>query len=248
MQAARIQCFSATESATVAIIRKSFIKDVSDILEIVQSSKLDSQKTEKLTEILASVHMHIILCFADLAHWNQRSGRFEGAPDWKVLAEALQRLRDGVSEHEHFVNRMSSLDTAEMFVACPVLGPQNMGVDVIPHRQSAANVLVQLASVYEVAADTLVHALVLLDRYIAAKLSAMTVESLTGEAAACFMISVKLREVAHPLIEDICQIIGIGCQQLRHSEAIVLQSLDWDIRAVSGDFRFIRFECRNDSP
>ena len=96
-------CFPADELTTAAIIRDSIIRDVSEVLDVILSSKLDSQKTEKLTEILASVDVHIVQCFADLAHWNRTTGRFEGAPDWEVLAEALVLLRDKHSGQEHVV-------------------------------------------------------------------------------------------------------------------------------------------------
>jgi hypothetical protein len=95
--------FPADELTKAAVLRDSIIRDVSEVLDVVLSSKLDSEKTEKLTEILASVDVHIVQCFADLAHWNQATGRFEGAPDWEVLAGALTRLRDEHSGQEHVV-------------------------------------------------------------------------------------------------------------------------------------------------
>jgi hypothetical protein len=95
--------FPADEFTKAAVLRDSIIRDVSEILDVILSSKLDSQKTEKLTEILSSVDLHIVQCFADLAYWNQSTGRFEGAPDWDVLSEALLRLRDEHSGQEHVV-------------------------------------------------------------------------------------------------------------------------------------------------
>jgi hypothetical protein len=92
-----------------------------------------------------------------------------------------------------------------------------------------------------VASDTLVHTLVLLDRYISSEIlsaSLHTIES-TGAAAACFLISVKLREIYQPSVQDLSQIIGIEHESVLHSEAVVLQSLDWDICSVSGDLKRI---------
>ena len=85
------------------ILRDSVIRDVSDVLEIVLGSQLDSQKTQKLTEIISTLDIAVIQCFADLGHWNPNTGRFEGAPDWTVLAVALERLRDEHSGQEHVV-------------------------------------------------------------------------------------------------------------------------------------------------
>jgi hypothetical protein len=83
------------------ILRETVISDVSEVLEIVLSSQLDSQKTERLTEMITTVDESVARCFADLGHWNPQTGRFEGAPDWTLLAVALERLREEHSGQEH---------------------------------------------------------------------------------------------------------------------------------------------------
>ena len=141
------------------------------------------------------------------------------------------------------------LDAAGTYEARPVYGLQNMDIDVIAHRQSAANVLVYLANEYRAGAESLVHALVLLDRYISSAVlpaSLSNVMSSTRAAVACFMISVKIREVEHPILHDLMEITSIGCQHLLHSEQIVLESLEWDIYPVSGDVHRTLFIVRND--
>jgi hypothetical protein len=226
------ECFPAGESVTTAAVqRDSFIRDMSEVMCVVLSAKLDSEKTEKLTQILVSVDVHIVQCFANWAQWNQTTERFEGAPDWEVLAEALERLRD---EHS-----LRGKTIAEMYVARPAQGLQNLKNDVASHRQRAADILLHLTERYHVTEETLVHALVLSDRYISSTMlpaaSLCSLESSTGAAVACLMIAMKLRDVVHPLIQDLSQMTSIECQQLLHFEALVLQSLEWDICAVSGD-------------
>ena len=72
-----------------ALCRDPIIIDQSKILKVIYSEEMDSQKTQKLTEILASVDVRIVQCFPDSAHWNQSTGRFEGAPNWNQLANAV---------------------------------------------------------------------------------------------------------------------------------------------------------------
>jgi hypothetical protein len=136
------------------------------------------------------------------------------------------------------------LEAAEQYVARPVHGLQNMDVDVASHRQRAASVLVYLTNAYQAADETFVHALVLLDRYISSAIlsaSDTNSESTLHMAVACFMISMKLREVDHPLIQDLKEITSIDSQSLIHSEEILLQSLSWDIRCYSGNLNQLDF-------
>lgn len=95
--------YQTDDLSKALMLRETIIRDVSDVLEIVLSSQLDSQKTEKLTEMIATVDESVMQCFAELGHWNPSTGRFEGAPDWAVLVVALERLRDEHSGQEHVV-------------------------------------------------------------------------------------------------------------------------------------------------
>jgi hypothetical protein len=117
------------------------------------------------------------------------------------------------------------------------LGLHNMPVDFASHRQNAAECLVYLAEEYKVAEETLVHAMVLLDRYISSAIITSclpNLESLIRVSVACFMISTKLKEVSHPTLADLKDITSCGCEDLVQCEEKVLQSLEWDIYSVSG--------------
>jgi hypothetical protein len=94
---------SSDDLFRATITRETVIRDVALVLEVVRSSQLDSQKTERLREIMSTVDMHVVQCFIEFAHWNPRSGRFEGAPNWIQLADALEHLRDEHSGQEHVV-------------------------------------------------------------------------------------------------------------------------------------------------
>jgi hypothetical protein len=129
------------------------------------------------------------------------------------------------------------LHTAQRHSMNPGDGLQNISASVASHRQSAAECLVYLADQYRVAEDTLVHTLVLLDRYISATIlqtENSNQQSMMSASAACFMLSMKLREVSHPSLEDLSRITSCACTDLLHSEEAVLQSLDWDIFSVTG--------------
>jgi hypothetical protein len=118
---------------------------------------------------------------------------------------------------------------------------QNISASAASHRQSAAECILYLADQYRVAEETLVHALVLLDRYISAAILTnenSNIESIISAAAACFMMTMKLREVSHPSLEDLSRITSCTCTDLEHSEEAVLRFLDWDICSVSGSSQF----------
>ncbi len=107
------------------------------------------------------------------------------------------------------------------------------------NRQSAAELLVYLAYSYGTLDTTVAHALVLWDRFIGCTLlTDMPNEMMSRQyAIACFMISVKLRDMSHPLLTDLREITSICCEDLAESERIVLSSLEWDVCYVSGEFR-----------
>jgi hypothetical protein len=129
------------------------------------------------------------------------------------------------------------LDTIQKHAKRPDQLVQYISASVDPHRQIAAECLVYLADQYRVAEDTLLHSLVLLDRYISA--ATLTIEdsnkkTMISVAAACFMLSMKLREVSHPAVEDLSRITSCTTTDLLNSEEAILRSLDWDIISVSG--------------
>jgi len=77
--------------------------DLSEVLDIVASSQLDSQKTKILMQKIPSCCPQIQKCFEDNAHWNVRSQRFEGAPDWRLLARALSSIGHEDAEDRHMM-------------------------------------------------------------------------------------------------------------------------------------------------
>jgi hypothetical protein len=137
-------------------------------------------------------------------------------------------------------NRLDAfLTSVDRYMAHSGNGLQKFPAEVASHRQSAAEFLVYLTDEYKVAEETLVHALVLLDRYISSALISTgppSLESMIRTSVACFMISTKLKEVCHPTLRDLQEITSCDCEDLLHSEEDVLQSLDWDIYSVSGEF------------
>ncbi len=121
-------------------------------------------------------------------------------------------------------------------------GLQNISESIASHRQSAAECLVYLVDQYGVNEETLVHSLVLLDRYISVAIlpdDDSNIQSFISVAVACFMITAKLREVSHPALGDLSRMTSCTCEDLLRSEEIVLQSLDWDVCSVTGSF----FSC-----
>ena len=96
--------------------------------------------------------------------------------------------------------------------------------------------LAGLAHAYGTVDTTLAHSLVLWDRFIKCIAPNDMNEIISRKyAAACFMISVKLRDRSHPLLADLKEITSFCCQDLLESEQTVLTSLGWDICYFSGE-------------
>ena len=64
-----------------------------EILEIIRSPVLDSEKTSCLAAILPrmSLDTRMKTLLADLGCWNNTEARFDGAPNWVALAKAIER-------------------------------------------------------------------------------------------------------------------------------------------------------------
>jgi hypothetical protein len=64
-----------------------------EILEIIKSPVLDSEKTSCLAALLPSMSLDIRMkqLLADLGGWNNTEARFEGSPNWDALAMAIER-------------------------------------------------------------------------------------------------------------------------------------------------------------
>jgi hypothetical protein len=64
-----------------------------EILEIIKSPVLDSEKTSCLAALLPSMSLDIRMkqLLADLGCWNNTEARFEGSPNWDALAMAIER-------------------------------------------------------------------------------------------------------------------------------------------------------------
>ena len=107
---------------------------------------------------------------------------------------------------------------------------------VVSERQNAADVLIYLADAYCTQPETLVHALVLLDRFISVATEKNIPEnfSLTPISVACFMISVKLLEAHHLCLRDLNTITAIQCTDLANTEKTVLSYLNWNTLCISG--------------
>jgi hypothetical protein len=109
------------------------------------------------------------------------------------------------------------------------------------HRQNAAEMLLYLADAYSTSEGTVVHSLVLLDRFLVSFMpnTASVPLNFIHGAIASFMISVKLREVAHPLLSDLEHLTSCSCEQLMASEEMFLTCLDWDVHSVTGKLALI---------
>ena len=104
-------------------------------------------------------------------------------------------------------------------------------------RQTAAEVLLYLADAYNTEAGTLLHAFVLLDRFIAAH-SRQTLSDKVDfiqASVACFLISIKLHDVHHLAIRDLRELTSFPQEQIIESEITVLSSLDWNIISTTGN-------------
>jgi hypothetical protein len=111
----------------------------------------------------------------------------------------------------------------------------NMSNNVASQRQSAAEVILFLSESYSTGGETLVHAIVLLDKYISSSIHNDVSPVLLDQAAvACFMISVKFRETLHPTVSDLRQLTSFSCEDLLECEQAVMAALGWNICVVSG--------------
>ena len=110
--------------------------------------------------------------------------------------------------------------------------------DIFPIRDFAVNVVIRLVEAYESKAETLAHAIVLLDRLIAADFYSIpdstTNDRMIKAAIGCFMIAVKFREVMHPCLRDLANLSSCSCDEIRSAEEAVVVALDWNISVTTG--------------
>ena len=113
--------------------------------------------------------------------------------------------------------------------------------DIFPIRDSAVNVVVRLVEAYDSKAETLAHAIVLLDRLIAAEYhripDSSTSDEMVKAAIGCFMIAVKFREVMHPCLRDLANLSSCTCDEIRAAEEAVVVALNWNISVTTGMMR-----------
>jgi hypothetical protein len=85
-----------------------------EILEIIKSPVMDSEKTSCLAAILPSMPLDARLkqLLADLGGWNNSEARFDGAPNWDALAMAIERpvpLETCSSSHAEWMAKLESV-------------------------------------------------------------------------------------------------------------------------------------------
>ncbi len=130
------------------------------------------------------------------------------------------------------------LDASQAYGSIPSDDRRLKLLGMASHRKHAAEMVLYLADAYSTSEGTVVHSLVLLDRFLAS----FTPSTASGSGSsqyihgsiASFLISVKLREVAHPSLHDLEHLTSCTCEELIASEETVLTCLDWDVLSVSG--------------
>jgi len=80
--------------------REEIERDITQLHEIVSGPGMDSKKTQELTRVLPSMHPKVEGCFEGAGQWDSTLARFAGAPDWREIARALERLKDEI-HHQH---------------------------------------------------------------------------------------------------------------------------------------------------
>ena len=107
-------------------------------------------------------------------------------------------------------------------------------------RETAVNVIIELAEAYDATAEVIVHAIALIDRLIAKEnfnSSDLDSSRRIGKAAiGSYMIAVKLREVIHPSVQDIAMLTSCTYDEIRSAEEDVLLALDWNVAATTGQY------------
>jgi hypothetical protein len=70
-------------------------QNVMEILSIIKSPAMDSVKTSCLTALIPQMSLNTTITdlLVDLGGWNKASARFDGAPDWHALADAIESKR-----------------------------------------------------------------------------------------------------------------------------------------------------------
>ena len=134
------------------------------------------------------------------------------------------------------ISMQTLLDASQGYGSIPSDNHRLTLLGMEPHRQHAAEMVIYLADAYSPSEGTVVHSLVLLDRFLVS----FTPNTASGPsqfihgAIASFLISVKLREVAHPLLRDLERLTSCSCEELIAAEEMVLTCLDWDVNSVTG--------------
>jgi hypothetical protein len=118
--------------------------------------------------------------------------------------------------------------------------------DIIPrdqYRQICAicgectSMIVNLVDAYNARGETLAHAATISNRFVVVafdRLSRPEELNLREVAAACFTISMKLREKMHPSLLDLAELTGRGKEEIAAAENHVLTALDWNTNISTG--------------
>jgi hypothetical protein len=150
-----------------------------------------------------------------------------------------------VSYANQYEQQLSGMDMRERQLRAVLDSPETVHIsldhvhaEIFPIRETAVNVVIRLVDAYESKAETLAHAIVLLDRLIAAEFhnipDSSTADSMIKAAIGCFMIAVKFREVMHPCLRDLASLSSCSCDEIRSAEETVVVALNWNISVTTG--------------
>jgi hypothetical protein len=118
------------------------------------------------------------------------------------------------------------------------------GVEYHGVVKRAANTVVDLVRMYRVAPEILIHSVDLFYRFMDAdiRLSEEGFGSLDHPevfAIACFLISVKFREIHCPSLQDLSKVTEFHClvEDIQWAEEKILVSVQWDLNTPTGSPR-----------
>ncbi len=115
--------------------------------------------------------------------------------------------------------------------------------------QRAANTVIDLVRMYRVAPEILIHSVDLFYRFMDVDLLSTEedVDSLDHPevfAIACFLISVKFREIHCPSLQDLSKVTKFHClvEDIQWAEEKVLVAIQWNLNTPTGhpDFGWLR--------
>jgi hypothetical protein len=141
---------------------------------------------------------------------------------------------------------VNGLDARERQLMVTASCPEMQGIslanvhpEVLPLRDAGVNIIIRLVEAYESKAETLAHAIVLLDKLIAIEFCCppdpSTSQRIVKAGVGCFMIAVKFREVMHPCVRDLAVLTSCSCDDIRIAEEQIVRVLEWNVNVTTGD-------------